>query len=99
MKDCGRAIALLQVAEKLNHRVYNVADGRATTYRELADALEKAVPGTSFELPEGRDPSGWADDVYLDIGRIRQDTGYQPAYDTEGAAADYVAWLRAGNER
>ncbi|WP_413809572.1 hypothetical protein [Streptomyces sp. OE57] len=28
-----------------------------------------------------------------------QDTGYEPAYDTERAVAEYLAWLRAGNER
>jgi len=30
---------------------------------------------------------------------LRQDTGYQPAYDTDRAVADYLAWLRAGHER
>ena len=35
----------------------------------------------------------------LDIGRLRQDTGYQPAYDTDRAVAEYLAWLRAGHER
>ena len=37
--------------------------------------------------------------MYLNITRLRQDTGYEPAYDTGRAVADYVAWLRAGNER
>jgi len=37
--------------------------------------------------------------IYLDIARIQQDTGYRPAYDTERATADYIAWLRAGNAR
>src|SRR5262249_14874326 len=31
VKDCGRAIALLQTAEGLNHRTYNVGSGRVTT--------------------------------------------------------------------
>jgi UDP-glucose 4-epimerase len=37
--------------------------------------------------------------AWLDITRLRRDTGYKPAWDTERAAADYIAWLRAGNER
>ena len=98
-KDCGRALALLQLAPRLNHRTYNVASGRVTTYRDLADALAEAVPGTQFELPEGRNPQGPAADFYLDITRIRQDAGYEPAYDTRRAVADYVDWLRAGHER
>jgi UDP-glucose 4-epimerase len=99
VKDCGRAIALLHLAERLNHRTYNVASGRATTYGEVAAAIEKVVPDAQIKLPEGRDPNGPGDDVYLDITRLHQDTGYQPAYDTEHAVADYIGWLRAGNER
>ena len=37
--------------------------------------------------------------AYLDITRLRQDTGYQPAYDTRCAVADYLAWLREGHDR
>ena len=99
VKDCGRAIALLQLADKLNHRTYNVASGRATTNGELTAAIRKVVPDAQIDLPDGRDPRGPANDVYLDTTRIHQDTGYEPAYDTEHAVADYLAWLRAGNER
>jgi UDP-glucose 4-epimerase len=35
----------------------------------------------------------------LDITRLRQDTGFEPEYNTVRAAAGYIAWLRAGNER
>jgi len=99
VKDCGRAIALLQLAEQLSYRTYNVAAGRATTNKELVGAIKKVVPDAQIELPAGRDPNGPGHDTYLDIRRIRQDTGYQPAYPTERAVADYVGWLRAGNER
>jgi UDP-glucose 4-epimerase len=99
VKDCGRAIAMLQLAGKLNHRTYNVASGRVTTNRELIAAIKKVIPAVRIELPDGRNPHGPADDLYLDTTRLRQDTGYQPAYDTEQAVADYIHWLQAGNER
>jgi UDP-glucose 4-epimerase len=99
VKDCARAIALVQLAGRLGHRVYNVATGRTTSYGELAAAIRKAVPGTQISLPDGRNPDGPDQDLCLDISRIRRDTGYQPGYDTERAVADYVGWLRAGNER
>jgi UDP-glucose 4-epimerase len=95
VKDTGRAIALLQLADQLSHRTYNVASGRATTNAEVIAAIKQVVPDAHIELPAG----GTAPVNYLDITRIHQDTGYQPAYDTERAAADYIAWLRAGNER
>jgi UDP-glucose 4-epimerase len=97
--DCGRAIALLQLSEQLSYRTYNVAAGRVTTYAEIAAAIRKIIPDAQIDLPDGRDPNGPGHDTYLDITRIHQDTGYQPAYDTERATADYIGWLRAGNER
>ena len=44
-------------------------------------------------------PAATGPQNYLDITRIHQDTGYQPAYDTERAVADYIGWLQAGHER
>jgi UDP-glucose 4-epimerase len=94
VKDTGRAIALLQLADQLNHRTYNVASGRATTNAEIIAAIKQVVPDARVDLPTG----GPSRQSYLDITRLQQDTGYQPEYDTERAAADYIAWLRAGNE-
>lgn len=95
VKDTGRAIALLQTADHLHHRTYNVGSGRATTNAEVIAAIKKVVPDAQIELPAG----GTNTHSFLDITRIGQDTGYQPAYDTERAADDYISWLRAGNER
>jgi len=95
VKDTGRAIALLQLAEILNHRTYNVGSGRATTNSEIVTAIKTVVPGFDVELPVGSTrPTNW-----LDITRIQKDTGYQPKYDTESAASDYLKWLKAGNTR
>jgi UDP-glucose 4-epimerase len=95
VKDTGRAIALLQLAEKLNHRTYNVASGRVTTNAEIIAAIHDIDPGTSLELPEGPSRPGNP----LDITRLHQDTDYAPEYDTARAASDYITWLRAGHER
>jgi UDP-glucose 4-epimerase len=95
VKDCGRALALLQLADRLSHRTYNVGSGRATTNAEVIAAIKKVVPDARIGLPVG----GTGRRQYLDIARVQQDTGYHPAYDTEHAAADYIAWLRAGNAR
>ncbi|AVT37700.1 NAD(P)-dependent oxidoreductase [Plantactinospora sp. BB1] len=95
VKDTGRAIALLQTADKLHHRTYNVGTGRATTNAEVIAAIRSVIPNAHLTLPPGRTSSHG----HLDITRLRQDTGYRPAYDTERAAADYISWLRAGTER
>jgi UDP-glucose 4-epimerase len=99
VKDCGRAIALLQLAPQLSYRTYNIASGRVLTNREIAAAVKRLVPDARIELPEGQTPADPGQEVCLDISRLREDTGYQPAYDTEAAVADYISWLRDGHER
>ncbi|MDT9696840.1 NAD(P)-dependent oxidoreductase [Streptomyces sp. P17] len=94
VKDTGRAIALLQLADRLNHRTYNVGSGRATTNAQLIEAIKKVVPGARVDLPTG----GEAAHMVLDISRLTEDTGYRAEYDTERAAADYLGWLRAGHD-
>ncbi|MFF5264122.1 NAD-dependent epimerase/dehydratase family protein [Actinomadura viridis] len=94
VKDTARAIALLQLADRLHHRTYNVGAGRATSNAEIIAAIRKVVPDARIELPTG----GTGGRNHLDITRLQEDTGYKPEYDTERAAADYIAWLRAGNE-
>ncbi|MEU1950141.1 NAD-dependent epimerase/dehydratase family protein [Streptomyces sp. NPDC059474] len=95
VRDTGRALALLQLADKLNHRTYNVGSGRATTNAQLIEAIKKAAPeAAQVDLPTGGDTPP----MVLDISRLQEDTGYQAEYDPERAAADYIAWLRAGNK-
>jgi UDP-glucose 4-epimerase len=93
VKDCGRAIALLMLAERLNHRTYNVSGGRPVRYGDVVDAINTAVPGANVTLPEGRNPDRPPDN-YLDTTRLQADTGFRPEYDVERAVPDYVDWLR-----
>jgi UDP-glucose 4-epimerase len=93
VKDCGRAIALLMVAERLNHDTYNVSAGRLVRSREVVDAINAVVPGANITLPQGRNPDR-SPDNHLDISRLRADTGFRPEYDVERAVPDYVDWLR-----
>lgn len=97
VKDCARAIALLQTREQLRHTVYNVGSGHATSNQELVQAIKTVVPNATLELHAGRNPTGAGQDIYLDTTRLRQDTGFGAHYDLPAAAADYIGWLRAGN--
>ena len=97
VKDCARAVALLQTTSQLNHATYNVAAGRATANAELLAAIGEAE--LNVTLPPGRDPGGPGNDMWLDIGRLQNDTGYRPEYSAQRAVADYLSWLKAGNDR
>lgn len=99
VKDCGRAIALIQTAETLNHRTYNVGSGRVTTNAQIVAAIHDQIRELPFEIADGRSPLSESSDPFLDLTRIRADTGFVPAYDVERGIADYIAWLRAGHDR
>ncbi len=93
VKDCAQGIQLLQMADTLPHRIYNVASGVATTYGELRDAVQAVVPESKITLQPGAGPRA-KKDPYLDIGRISEVVGYKPQYDVRSGMADYIAWLR-----
>jgi UDP-glucose 4-epimerase len=91
--DLGRATALLQCADRLSHRTYNVGSGRLTTNAEVIAAIQSVVP--DFEL--ALEPGTSVPSSYLDISRLRDDTGYEPEWDLQRSVADYIAYFRAGN--
>jgi UDP-glucose 4-epimerase len=91
VKDCARAIALLQTAARLNHPTYNVGSGRATSNAEVAAAITRAVPSAELPLEPGRSPGGAV--AYLDTSRLQADTEFEPEYELDRAVADYLSWL------
>jgi UDP-glucose 4-epimerase len=98
--DCARAIALLMDAAELHHATYNVGAGRPTSPAQVRDALARIVPeAAALPLTPGRDPDGPGHDTWLDITRLRQDTGYQPSDDLDSGLREYVDHLRAGHPR
>ncbi len=97
IKDAARGIALLQTANKLDHRLYNVSSGRPTTNQEIVNVIKKVIPGFDVELPFGHQPGLPEALWYFDIARLRKETGFEPQFDIEAGIADYIAWLRLGN--
>jgi UDP-glucose 4-epimerase len=91
VKDCARAIALLQTAERLSHPTYNVGSGHATSNTEVVAAIRRAVPGATLPLEPGRSPHGAV--AYLDTTRLRADIDFEPEYDLHRAIADYISWI------
>ncbi len=97
IKDAARGIALLQTVDKLNHRLYNVSSGRATTNQDVVNAIKRVFPNFEIELPAGHMPGLPETLWYFDITRLREDTGFEPEFSLESGIADYINWLRAGN--
>jgi UDP-glucose 4-epimerase len=98
VKDCARAIGLIHTARHLSHTTYNIGGGRAFTNGEVVASLSAAVPAFTIQLSPGKTP-GHPQDPYLDLTRIRDDTGFRPRYTLETGIEEYVSWLREGNAR
>jgi UDP-glucose 4-epimerase len=92
--DVARGIQMVHTAPTLSHRVYNVASGRASSNKDVVEAVLKAVPGARCSvLKPGRTP-GASINPATDLSRIKAEVGYQPAYTLETGIAAYIDWLR-----
>lgn len=104
VKDVARGVGLIALASSLRHPVYNVGSGRAPTYAEFASAVERAVPGFKIVLRSlGAEPHAVTRDsvmrgLWMDIGRAREEFGYEPQYSVESAISEYADWLRVHPE-
>src|SRR5437773_9447439 len=93
VKDVARGIQMVHMAERLNHRVYNVASGRASSNKDVVEAARKAAPGARGSvLKPGRTP-GNATNPATDLSRIGE-VGYKPVPPVATSAAAHLDWLR-----
>jgi UDP-glucose 4-epimerase len=97
VKDCAAAIQLLQMADKLSHRIYNIGCEKPMTYREFVEAVKVVVPNSQISLQPGRNPQH-RPNAYMDITRITKEVGYRPQYDIKRAVEEYINWLRSHPE-
>lgn len=106
-RDCARAIAMIHLAQKPRHAIYNIGSGKLTKFSEVARTLEKICPGSALKLGKGESPTAAAVDYVpkteydietcLDISRIGEEFGFVPEYDLEKGLSALVAWARDGS--
>ena len=90
VRDVAAGIQLLHSAPRLEHRIYNLGNGRVTRNMDLVDAIRRLVPEFQVDLPAGGD----ADSRYMDLTRVSSEVGYQPRIGMENGLAEYVEWLK-----
>ena len=101
VRDCARAIAMIHVAEKPKHDIYNIGLGRLHSFGDVARTLEKIFPGISIKL--GTDEiaaitkTEYDIEACLDNSRIQDEFGYVPEYGLEKGLSALAAWLRDGS--
>lgn len=97
VKDCARAIQLLQMADKLSQRIFNISSEGPMKYREFVEVVKKLAPSAQIDLPPGLGPRN-RPNAYMEINRLKQEVGYQPEYTIERAVEEYIDWLRTHPE-
>jgi UDP-glucose 4-epimerase len=93
VKDCALAIQLVQLAEKLSQRIFNISSAAPIKYREFVEVVKKVVPSATIDLPPGHGPRH-RPNAFLDITRLKQEVGYRPEYTLKRALDEYIDWLR-----
>jgi nucleoside-diphosphate-sugar epimerase len=88
VKDCALGIQMVHSASNLQHRIYNVGNGRSTTAAELVAYVRKVVPDFQFELQPG------GDQTYMSLDRTTSEVGFTPKYGVADGIADYIDWLK-----
>jgi len=101
VRDCARAIAMIHVAEKPKHDIYNVGLGRLHSFGDVARTLEKIFPGISIKLGTVEvaaiTKTEYDIEACLDNSRIQDEFGYVPEYGLEKGLSALAAWLRDGS--
>jgi nucleoside-diphosphate-sugar epimerase len=94
VSDAAEAVRRLLAAPRWSHAVYNLGSGEAPPLGDVAAAFE----ATGLRVRWVDDPAGAdiglvseQERAPLDIGRLRDDAGYRPAY---VGAAGVARWLR-----
>jgi UDP-glucose 4-epimerase len=100
VRDCARVMAMIHLAQKPRHDIYNIGLGRLHSYGDVARMLEKIFPGIRITL--GTDVDTITKTEYdivtrLDNSRVQEEFGYVPEYDLEKGLSALAAWLRDGS--
>ncbi|MET1027956.1 MAG: NAD(P)-dependent oxidoreductase [Dongiaceae bacterium] len=97
--EVARAIIALLGASKLNYRHYNIANGSATTMRDIISWAAEKAPNLRFEVSPDEVANVTQDPAFktgmwgaYDIARILRDTDWRPRPEKD-VFHDYMDWI------
>ena len=93
IEDVVRAMLLALDAAELPSLAYNLTGGSFLPLSAIRDALSGVLEGGQVELDQSA-PSGDVRQGRLDLSRIRDELGFEPAITLEDGLASYRDWLR-----
>lgn len=90
--DVAHSVVLALQAEGLTQWTFNIGTGRGVTLRDFADVLKRIYPETRIDIGPGLDFRDGYKQSYcvFDIGKAREQLGYEPQYLLERGIEDYI---------
>ena len=90
--DVAHSVVLALQAEGLTQWTFNIGTGRGVTLRDFADVLKRFYPEARIDIGPGLDFRDGYKQSYcvFDIGKAREQLGYEPQYLLERGIEDYI---------
>jgi len=90
--DVAHSVVLALRAEGLTQWTFNIGTGRGVTLRDFADVLKRIYPEARIDIGPGLDFRDGYKQSYcvFDIGKAREQLGYEPQYMLERGVEDYI---------
>lgn len=100
VRDCARAVAMIHLAPKPKHDLYNIGSGILHSHGDVAKVLEKIFPGVLLKLGSEElstiTKTPYDINACLDISRINGELGYVSEYDLDRGISALAAWVHDG---
>lgn len=93
VSDIVRGILLALERAPACYRAYNLGSGRPITLRHLVEALE-AASGSKATVQSADKPLGDVDATYADIGRARDELGWEPQIELKLGLRTVIDFVR-----
>ncbi len=96
VKDLANALLLVYQKKSLPSRIYNISNGRHYTVAEVADAINRSIPGARLKVGPGLKPyiDFHVPRGSFDITKAENEFGFRVEYSIEKALSDYAQWLK-----
>lgn len=97
VEDCAAGLLAAWNARALKHDTYHLGSGRNHSAADVAEAVRKAVPGSSLRIGPGTLP--WTASTVmrgpLSCRRMDEEFGFRPPHDLDDGVAAFAEWMRS----
>lgn len=102
VKDAVQALRLACFSDRVRSSVYNISCGKSYVAADLDRAIQRHLPGVSFEVgkpPVSKTIEHLPHSHILDVSLARDELGFNPQFDLESGVAAIASWVRSEKRR